>query len=89
MARWTVGEVEVLRVEESGRELLLSQDDAAVTALQALRDAGRRDLLPQVRADKRVSRLWVICSTCGSRPARPWAQSVLPEVTTTPPPGDV
>jgi hypothetical protein len=33
--------------------------------------------------------VWVICSTCGSRPARPWAQSVQPEVTTVPPAADV
>ena len=34
MARWTVGEVEILQVEEPGWELLLPQDGATVTTLQ-------------------------------------------------------
>ncbi|MDZ7732799.1 MAG: hypothetical protein U5R31_06480 [Acidimicrobiia bacterium] len=43
----------------------------------------------QLPAARRSRTLRVICSICGSRPARPWAQSVDPEVTTVPPPGFV
>jgi hypothetical protein len=38
---------------------------------------------------RRSRMLAVMRSIWGSRPARPWAQSVQPEVTTVPPPGEV
>ena len=38
---------------------------------------------------RRSSTVAVICSTWGSRPANPWAQSVQPDVTTVPPEGVV
>lgn len=45
--------------------------------------------LAQDYFESRSRRFFVIRVTAGSSPRRPWAQSVVPEVKTVPPPGEV
>ena len=96
----TVGRVIRVRVDRTHAIYFHEDADGGIVETSVTSNRSPADVVAMARAvfvqgrhlrqpPSRSSTFRVICSICGSRPARPWAQSVLPEVTTTPPAAEV